>query len=580
MRRFLPYLALLAAAIFVAAWFEGRRPAPPRAATFPEAQPPTRLEPALAAPALREATAEARLDGGEVRLVDGRHAARGVLWFDEIGPDGELLRERKAAIRDGRYRFEGPRAARLAPRGAELQGAPAIVVAPLAPFDPGAPPPLVELRLLEPWRLHVVSAADGADLEGVEVWGLQARDGEGLLVPRARHGVVRDARSPVVLPDPPRRRWHEPATAWVRAPGHAFGRIDLVRSVGEQATLALEPACTLVVDGRALAEAPFAEFVVTRHVQGRAQVVARAPVADEIVLEGLAPGDHSVDAAGPGVVATLRATLAPGATSRLVFARPEHLAPPRAAVALRGSLRVHPSWMDKPRRFAFARVGGGRADRAPLGVPERGLGGWVAGFDLLVGEGEHELLVDGAWPVARIVAPDEALQLELAPRVRTSFVGAEQATLELRLAEGPHDWRVAAPGAASLDLPEGEWALRSAPGSAATIKERRVRLVAPEQVVVLEATPRSLVRATLSRAGRARPFESHWQAWIFDETGGSIARLEPDPRDGWMSAVALAPEGRRLAIAPFMVDGLSTATVRIEPLLAGEARSVDIEVPR
>jgi hypothetical protein len=29
-----------------------------------------------------------------------------------------------------------------------------------------------------------------------------------------------------------------------------------------------------------------------------------------------------------------------------------------------------------------------------------------------------------------------------------------------------------------------------------------------------------------------------------------------------------------------MVDGLSTATVRIEPLLAGEARSVDIEVPR
>jgi hypothetical protein len=579
MRRFLPLLALLAVAVFVAAWFEGRRPAParlPPSPGFPSERP---AEAALAVPVAREATPGVQLDGGEVRLVDGRPAVRGELWFDELSAEGTLVRERSATIRDGRYRIDGTRALRWLPRSAVLQGAPALVVAPLAPLEPGAAPPLVELRLLEAWRLRVVAAEDGVDLEGVEVLGLQSRDADGLILPRRRYGVARDAASPVVLPDPARRLWDEPLTAWVRAPGRAWGRIDLVRGAAAPAMLSLEPACSLVVDARALA-ASAGELVVSRIVEGRAQVVARAAWADEVAFEGLAPGEYSIETTHPGVAEPLRATLAPGVDSRAACKAASGFARRGPAVALKGELRLHPSWMDKSRSFAFALAGGGRHDRAPLGAAELKADGWSASFDLLVPEGAHDLLVDELWPAARVAAPSVGVRLELAPRVLASFVGAEQATLELRPADGPHDWRAATPGAASLDLPEGEWSLRSAAGSRVALAERRVSLVAPEATIVLDAAPRGIVRATLSQAGRARPFESHWQAWIVDEAGGALARLEPDARDGWMSAMAVAPEGRRLAIASFMVDGRATEVVRIEPLDAGEARTVRIEAPR
>lgn len=579
MRRFLPFLALLAAAVFVAAWFEGRRRTPPRVVEFPADAPAPSGGPMLAAPIEPAGpVAEARPDEGEVRLVDGRPAARGELWFDELSADGGLVRERKAAIRDGRYRLDGPRPLRLLPRAAQLAGAPAIVVAPLAPFEPDAAPPLVELRAMEPWRLRVVAAEDGVDLEEVEVCGLQARDDEGLVLPRTRYGVARDARSPVVLPDPPRRRWSEPSTAWVRAKGRAWGRIDLVRADESGATLALEPACRLVLDARALAGAPVRELVVARLDEGRARVVARAAWADEVAFDGLAPGEHAIEASGLGADSALRVALVGGAESRASFAAPGAVAPRGPAVALTGELSVHPSWMDKPRRFGLALVGGGRADRAPLGAPERRAGGWTRSFDLLVPEGAHELLVDDQWPVALVAAPGAALRLELPPRVRTSFVGGEQATLELRPARGEHEWRQAAPGATSLDLPEGEWSLRSARASPASIAERRVLLSAPEAVVELESAPRGVVRLEVAQDGRARPFEAHWGAWLVDGSGSSVERFAPDPLLRWSSAVAVPPEGAALRIPTFLVDGRPTREVHVAPLAKGEVRLVRIEL--
>jgi hypothetical protein len=194
-------------------------------------------------------SAEVHLDGAAIRVRDGvEHTTDDgsfeLLWHRA----GELVR-RPVAVTRGSWSATVPRDVRLIVQGLVLGGA-AILLEDddyIVPADR-----FLVLRGAErrDVLLHVRSGATGLPLDGVEVW-----PGPYGFSTEARHpgaepvgtAIVSGARSPVRIP-PPSKAWSSDVPYLVRAPGHAFGVIDIDHAAGGERELVLQLAASLEVE--------------------------------------------------------------------------------------------------------------------------------------------------------------------------------------------------------------------------------------------------------------------------------------------------------------------------------------------
>jgi hypothetical protein len=190
-----------------------------------------------------------QLDGAAIRVRDGvEHTADDgafeLLWHRA----GESVR-RPVAVTRGSWSATVPRDVRLYVHGLVLGGA-AIL---LENDDYGVPADRFLVLRGEERRdvlLHVRSGATGSALDGVEVW-----PGPYGFSTEARHpgaepegtAIVSGAPSPVRIP-PPSSAWSSAVPYLVRAPGHAFGVIDIDHAAGGERELVLPLAASLEVE--------------------------------------------------------------------------------------------------------------------------------------------------------------------------------------------------------------------------------------------------------------------------------------------------------------------------------------------
>jgi len=183
---------------------------------------------------------------------------------------------------------------------------------------------VIHARFTPHTTLHVHDAGTGADLRDVELvvespW--DQRTGE----PPIRDATLRQA--PIRL-DPwedndlewlPRRRW------WVRAPGHAWKRLEVDHGAGGQVHVRLDPYGSLRVDWRG------GRAIDAIHVRPRGLPLRPGDFqlwnSEPVTFEDLAPGEYDVEARSRSMRWSGRAIIHPGQTSEIVLDPDRRVAP-------------------------------------------------------------------------------------------------------------------------------------------------------------------------------------------------------------------------------------------------------------
>lgn len=265
----------------------------PRATVAAAGQPPERD--VAPSPPPMEVEAVAMLTGRVVVLDadGGRHETEsGVLGFSIRDASNETS-NLQVEVDGGRWSAERPEgAASLIPTLARLGGRPCTVE-----FEPVTIPEDGELELRVRWprdaTLHVLAADTGAALNGVvvvqRVIGMHPGDSY------ERNVVLRSASSPVALPK------RSGLGLWgIRAPGYAWGQIQVNHASGGEHAIHLQPDTTLEVipTGAEPGEAKLRVISLvdadSTHEIYRFAAEFSFRGREAVVIEGLPPGPYEV----------------------------------------------------------------------------------------------------------------------------------------------------------------------------------------------------------------------------------------------------------------------------------------------
>ena len=379
-----------------------------------------------------------------------------------LEPPASAPERHVVGVESGRWRFRAPLGSQLSVGPMQLGGRAAFPETSRLDLPPrAADGDSVAVALRARWaplcRLRVVARAGGQDLSGIELVG-GLGGARGRLVHPGEGGapLAREATSPIQLPD-----LASTQTYWARAPGFAWGRITFDHREGGERTLALEPACELVVH---LAGAvPDAGHLVRlyRSEGGEPEYEGRFPAQGALHVQALAPGHAFVQlergewvgAVEP--LATAEVVLAAGEARSVTLAAPSGAAP-LPAVALEGRLVLPGAWAREAPLLVLARLdaqgspAGGEIvlETASMEAPQPGQLRWSAG-----------LQTPGRW-----LAEVRPLQVR---RLFELGAGGER-ELEIRVPE-PAELRVSALDAATGEaVREGEvrWFVQPPPGLA------------------------------------------------------------------------------------------------------------------
>ncbi|MEM7203710.1 MAG: RNA polymerase sigma factor [Planctomycetota bacterium] len=342
-------------------------------------------EGAAATPRARQSVplAEAEPVPPPARTVRGRLLVtdeHGVVWPRTSGQfrlavvSGEDAVSRAVEVRDGQWSISVPPQARLRAYSFQVQDRLAVLDEPES-FAASDEPIDFHARFLGAVLLRVVDAASGAELPVVEVrsrarwraFGADLHPGDH----RAVASVARDVPSPVVLPPAGR-----PVAYWARAPGYAWGRIDVQHDRPGERTVTLDPGGDVTVTPTGTM--PEEAFVrLTRLDPVPAEIRARMPLGVH------SPTPHAVEVRARGQRPVTITGFLPGRyTARVQVgsfeaartageAECEVVAGGTAAVAvpvvdeavakapLRGSLFVPPELVDVPLGLSLTRLDDG-----------------------------------------------------------------------------------------------------------------------------------------------------------------------------------------------------------------------------
>ncbi len=316
----------------------------------------------------RPAPALVLVSGAAIR-VDPRseeHAGEDGALTLHVRFDGRNER-RDVSVNGGQFALEVPPHATLHVRELVLGGRP-VRVDPADLLVPEDRFLLLRGAELRGVLLHVLSAEDGRELEGVDAYcatGPLFQTGwqhPGTVPEEAPR--VRGARSPFLVESSGDHAWAS-YSYWVRAPGHAWGTITLDHSAGGERSITLQTACALDVelvgledwlrplvrlwppDGDPSAGYPFAER--QPDTQGR------------VAFEALPPGSYLVSAergwAGDRACFG-QAQVSIAAGERASVALPLELPARPREVVVSGRLVLNSGWEREGLELSFAAQGG------------------------------------------------------------------------------------------------------------------------------------------------------------------------------------------------------------------------------
>lgn len=398
-------------------------------------------EPATEGEAREPAPAPApphRWDDGETVEVSGR-----LLLLDASGRayeavDGSMeVLGVEVPVRGGAWRARVPRGVPLLFSRILLGGRRAYAGDCLHPV-PTRGTLVVRARAARPSRLRVLDDATGAELRDVEVVRNRDWRRDGDIHPAGsaeRERVAAGAASPVALPDA-----DDVATFWARAPGRAWGRVEIDHRAGGDRALRLPPGGSLEIVPRNLRPGTGTVLRLRREGAASRPPCVELPAAPGRAarLDGLPEGAYVVsaeigDAIAPA--ATLAATTAvvrADGVARVRFVLAEPPAPP-ALVPLAGTLAMADAWISKAPRVRVERLEpshdtGSRSARLERVGP--GFWLWDAGP---VPAGAYAVAVD---PTKTAVRVDVGPYGERTARIEV----ADPADVEVRVLDAATGW--------------------------------------------------------------------------------------------------------------------------------------------
>jgi hypothetical protein len=515
------------------------------------------------------------------------------------GPERHVVR-----VESGRWRFRAPLGSHLSVGPMQLGGRAAFPEEPRLDLPPQASDGdsaavLLRARWAPLCRLRVVAVAGGQDLAGIElVGGLGGPRGR--LVHPGESGVplARDATSPVQLPD-----LASTQTYWARAPGFAWGRITVDHRAGGERTLALEPACELVVQ---LAGAPpeaSHRVRLYRSEGGEPEYEGRLPAQGALHVQALAPGpalvqlEHGEWAGATEPLSVADVVLVAGEARSVTLAAPAGAAA-LPAVALEGRLYLPSAWAREDPRLVLARLDAQGApvegeivlETAAMDALQPGELRWSAGLQSpgrwlaevrplqvrrifeLGASGERELEIRVSEPAElRVSALDAATGEALREGEVRWFVQPPPGLAHWRPAS------IAAPGGrASLVLPAGDVHVAvSAPGYAEASETLSLPPGTSEHVVRLQA--RSELLVVLLDGDETLPYRPGMP--IHAREVGGPGRAVRWARAGEGCLLGLSAPGR-YSLEVGELPGFSAPEPREVEVRAGESAEVRIPLAR
>jgi hypothetical protein len=273
-----------------------RRESPPVRPTVLTPPAPGLARESAVEPPVEPLPPEPVIDEGRVALFGTILAidAQGEVHWSESGSfdlefrSGEHFASVAIPVREGRFDSRVPANVAMTIRGVELGGRPARPETERLQWDPE-----LDVVLTARWppgsQLRVKGADTHGDLGEVEVAKRLALPAAWIHPGPVPAGKIERSKSPLPLPELLGRRVY-----WVRAPGYAWGRVEVDHDQGGERVLELQPAAELRVELRG--SAPPAQAAL--RLYGGPFGFTPAPVL-ELDLSGVTPIDVRDLAAGP-----------------------------------------------------------------------------------------------------------------------------------------------------------------------------------------------------------------------------------------------------------------------------------------
>ena len=230
-----------------------------------------------------------------------RGSVSAMLWYTKEG--AQLARDTTVEIVDGtwtatffRPEHAGERPDRISLRGARIEDNPVILETDDLSLAEGADLTL-RLRAIPELRLRVIDAETKEELTEVGVFRCKGEDNKLHPGPGARlEGLVDAGKSPLLVPSPDEVHPKMTTTLWVRAPGYAWGSVEILFAEGglREVPLVRGGSAKITITGKVPAAEKLALRVYGKTGGGGSPLLDLANARGDRELEDVAPGSYEV----------------------------------------------------------------------------------------------------------------------------------------------------------------------------------------------------------------------------------------------------------------------------------------------